>query len=268
MPETISERSRPKSQSTGRDASDRFTGLIMLTAAVSAISSLLYGYDTGIISGALLQIRKDFHTDSGVEQVIAGSILFGAALGALVCSRLSERWGRRRTILLVAGIFVVGTLSCCGGADRAAAVGGPHRARLRGRRRDPDRADVRRRAGPAQAPRPAGADLPGRHRRRDRHVDDPRGDRVALVARAGRSGRRAGAAAVPGHAPAAGEPALAGQDRRPRHRPRSAQPGARRRRRHRRRDGRHHRTRGRGAHRPRTPTAAGAGCVRSGSGRR
>ena len=112
MPETITHRSPARAGRQGRDASDRYTGLIMLTAAVSAISSLLYGYDTGIISSALLQIRRDFHTSSSIEQVIAGSILFGAALGALVCSRLSEQWGRRRTILLIAGIFIVGTLSC------------------------------------------------------------------------------------------------------------------------------------------------------------
>ncbi|WP_375479834.1 sugar porter family MFS transporter [uncultured Jatrophihabitans sp.] len=99
-------------ESSGRRRSQQFTAVVLLAAAVSAISSLLYGYDTGIISGALLQIRRDFHTDSAVEQVIAGSILFGAALGALLGSRFSERLGRRRTILLVATVFVVGTLAC------------------------------------------------------------------------------------------------------------------------------------------------------------
>ena len=91
---------------------DKITGKLLLTALISAIASLLYGYDTGIISAALLQIRKDFHTGSGMEQVIAGSILFGAVLGALTCSRLSERRGRRGTILLIAGTFIVGALAC------------------------------------------------------------------------------------------------------------------------------------------------------------
>ena len=99
------------SESSSDSQSQRFTTVVLLAAAVSAISSLLYGYDTGIISGALLQIRKDFHTGSGMEQVIAGSILLGAALGALVCSRLSEQLGRRRTVLILACIFVVGTLT-------------------------------------------------------------------------------------------------------------------------------------------------------------
>ena len=62
-------------------ASDRMTPLMWVAAAVSAISSLLYGYDTGIISGALLQIRRDFDTTSFVEQLVAGSILFGAVIG-------------------------------------------------------------------------------------------------------------------------------------------------------------------------------------------
>ena len=81
--------------------SQALTGRMLMAAVVSAISALLYGYDTGIISGALLQIRRDFSIGSGMEQVIAASILFGAVLGAFACSRLSERRGRRRTILIV-----------------------------------------------------------------------------------------------------------------------------------------------------------------------
>ena len=88
------------------------TGLMLAAALVSAVSGLLYGYDTGIISGALLQISDDFHTGDGMEQVIAAGILAGAVVGALGCSVLSERLGRKRTILLVAAVFVVGTLGC------------------------------------------------------------------------------------------------------------------------------------------------------------
>ncbi|WP_460444802.1 sugar porter family MFS transporter [Angustibacter aerolatus] len=85
---------------------------MLLAAVISAVSALLYGYDTGIVSGALLQIREDFDTGSGMEQVIAASILLGAVIGALVCSRLSEQLGRHRTILIVSVVFVVGALAC------------------------------------------------------------------------------------------------------------------------------------------------------------
>jgi sugar porter (SP) family MFS transporter len=95
----------------GRGEPDqRLTGLMIAAAAVSAISALLYGYDTGVISGALLQIRKAFHTGSGMEQIIASAILAGAVVGALLCSRLSERHGRRRTVVLVGAVFVVGAI--------------------------------------------------------------------------------------------------------------------------------------------------------------
>ncbi|MET0694756.1 MAG: sugar porter family MFS transporter [Propionibacteriaceae bacterium] len=99
------------SSTSGRQPSG-FTVPLVLAAGVSAISALLYGYDTGIISGALLQISKDFPIGSGMKQVIAASILLGAVIGALTCSQLSERRGRRWTILVIACVFVVGTLAC------------------------------------------------------------------------------------------------------------------------------------------------------------
>ncbi len=87
-------------------------GLMLAAAVVSAVSGLLYGYDTGIISGALLQISKEFDIGNGFEQMIAAGILLGAVIGALGCSVLSERWGRHRTILLICAVFVVGSLAC------------------------------------------------------------------------------------------------------------------------------------------------------------
>src|SRR3954464_5594942 len=89
----------------------KLTPLLVATALVSAIAGLLYGYDTGIISGALLQISDEFKIGHGMEQVIAASILAGAVIGALVCSRLSEAKGRKRTILLIAAVFTVGALA-------------------------------------------------------------------------------------------------------------------------------------------------------------
>ena len=93
------------------EGESRMTALLGLTAAVSAIGGALYGYDTGIISGALLQIKDDFNVGDQWQQVIAAGILLGAVIGALAGSRLSERYGRQRTILIIAAVFVVGTLS-------------------------------------------------------------------------------------------------------------------------------------------------------------
>jgi sugar porter (SP) family MFS transporter len=87
-------------------------GLMLMVAVVSAVSGLLYGYDTGIISGALLQIGEEFDTGHAMEQSIAAGILAGAVVGALTCSLLSERWGRHKTILLICVVFIVGSLAC------------------------------------------------------------------------------------------------------------------------------------------------------------
>jgi sugar porter (SP) family MFS transporter len=97
----------------GKDAVKAgFTTPLVMAAAVSAVAALLYGYDTGIISGALLQISDEFHIGSGMEQVIAASILAGAIIGALAGSRLSDRYGRQRTILFIASVFAVGAVGC------------------------------------------------------------------------------------------------------------------------------------------------------------
>ena len=90
--------------------SPRVTPILTGTALVSAIAGFLYGYDTGIISGALLQITDEFGIGSGWQSVIATGILVGAVIGALVGARLSERFGRKRTILIISAVFVVGTL--------------------------------------------------------------------------------------------------------------------------------------------------------------
>lgn len=103
---------RTHEPTTGQPKSARFTPALWMAAAASAISSFLYGYDTGIVSSALLQIRKDFNTSHNSEQVVAGSILAGAVLGALVCSKLSEARGRRGTILMLACIFIIGAAAC------------------------------------------------------------------------------------------------------------------------------------------------------------
>ena len=94
------------------DAGKHLTGAVVVVALVAAISGMLYGYDTGAISWALLQLTHDFGITEGWKQVIAGSILLGAVIGALTCSVLSERRGRRGTLLMLAVVFVVGALWC------------------------------------------------------------------------------------------------------------------------------------------------------------
>ena len=86
--------------------------LLWIAAFVAAICGGLYGYDTGIISGALLLITKDFHLTSGQEEIVTSAILIGAVTGALGVSYFSEKFGRRISVMLVTAIFVIGAVAC------------------------------------------------------------------------------------------------------------------------------------------------------------
>lgn len=101
----------------GADAGKQLTGAVVVIALVAAISGMLYGYDTGVISWALLQLTQDFNITAGWKQVIAASILLGAVIGALTCSWLSDRRGRRGTLLMLAAVFIVGALWCADASD-------------------------------------------------------------------------------------------------------------------------------------------------------
>lgn len=81
-----------------------------LFAVVATMGGLLFGYDTGVIAGALLYIRQDLHLSSASQGVVVSSLLVGAAFGASFGGRFADAVGRRRTIRLASVVFILGTL--------------------------------------------------------------------------------------------------------------------------------------------------------------
>ncbi|PQP23134.1 sugar porter family MFS transporter [Rhodococcus opacus] len=80
---------------------------------ISTLGGLLFGYDTGVISGALLYMKDELNLSAVGEATVVSSLLFpGAAVGALLGGRLSDALGRKRTLLVCAGLFLVGALGC------------------------------------------------------------------------------------------------------------------------------------------------------------
>jgi sugar porter (SP) family MFS transporter len=84
-------------------------GFIMF---LGAIGGLLFGYDTGIISGASPIIQAEFSLTELEVGFITSAVLIGSAVGALSIGTLSDKFGRKKLLILAAVLFTVGALLC------------------------------------------------------------------------------------------------------------------------------------------------------------
>jgi sugar porter (SP) family MFS transporter len=84
---------------------------VISAAAITALGGLLFGYDTGVVSGALLFLHNSFgNLSSFHKELVTSLLLVGAMVGALIAGRVADRIGRRPTVLITAMLFIVGVL--------------------------------------------------------------------------------------------------------------------------------------------------------------
>jgi len=91
-------------------AKSQVNGFVYFAVGVAALGGLLFGYDTGVISGAILFIKKQFSLSSTMEEIVVSSVLVGAMAGAALGGALTGRFGRRKLIILAGIIFTASAL--------------------------------------------------------------------------------------------------------------------------------------------------------------
>lgn len=77
---------------------------------IGALGGLLYGYDMGVISGALLYLKDDIPLNAYTEGLVVSSMLVGAIVGAGLSGPLSEKLGRRRLVFMISIVFIISAL--------------------------------------------------------------------------------------------------------------------------------------------------------------
>jgi len=98
--QVLSERSRTATRS----------GYVWVIACVAAISGFLFGFDTAVINGALVFLRRQFALDSVHTEIAASALLLGCLLGAACAGLLSDLLGRRKSLMGAAILFTVSAL--------------------------------------------------------------------------------------------------------------------------------------------------------------
>ncbi len=83
---------------------------VLLVASVAALGGLLFGYDTGVISGAILFITRDFDLATRLQAFTISVVLIGCMAGAAVAGGVADRIGRRSTLLVAGLIFFAGAI--------------------------------------------------------------------------------------------------------------------------------------------------------------
>lgn len=103
----------------------RSTGnaLLIRVSVIAAVGGLLFGYDTGVISGALLYIRSDLHAGAFEQQSIVAVLLLGAMFGAAASGYLSDRISRKWTKVISGSIYFIAAIGCAASINAGMLIG-------------------------------------------------------------------------------------------------------------------------------------------------
>ena len=84
---------------------------LYLPAAIAAIGGLLFGFDTAVINGAIVFLKRQFSLTDSQTEIGASSLLLGCVLGASLAAFTSDRFGRKRVLLAAAALFTASSIA-------------------------------------------------------------------------------------------------------------------------------------------------------------
>lgn len=84
---------------------------LYLPAAIAAIGGLLFGFDTAVINGAIVFLKRQFALTDSQTEIGASSLLLGCVFGASVAAFTSDRFGRKRVLLAAAALFTASSIA-------------------------------------------------------------------------------------------------------------------------------------------------------------
>lgn len=83
---------------------------VYIMTMVAATGGLLFGFDTGVISGVILFVKSQFQLTPVTEGLVVSAVLFGAFFSAALSGRFSDIFGRRKLLIITAIFFIIGTI--------------------------------------------------------------------------------------------------------------------------------------------------------------
>jgi len=94
---------------TNRERSVRVYRKMQFLTGMAAIGGFLFGYDTGVISGAMLPIQRTFNLSDNQQEIVVSSTVLAAFFSSLFGGSLNQTLGRRKSILIAASLFSLGS---------------------------------------------------------------------------------------------------------------------------------------------------------------
>ena len=93
--------------------------MLVLVASFAALGGFLFGYDLGLIAGALLYMETDLRLSEGTEEVIVGMAKLVAVFGTFIGGALMQAYGRKRAIAWNSLFFICGPVVMASASDAA-----------------------------------------------------------------------------------------------------------------------------------------------------